>query len=319
MFKNERLLIYFYQSYSKHCYETGNLKEAYNYLNKSFELEKKLNQEDVNKNTNDLINQFEEAQKQKELEIYRLKNVELAHSQKTIENKNVELIKLNEEKDNILGMISHDLKNYIGVTLSAHEVLTTKDKSSAENKYIRMINETSNKALSLVRDILIMNKIDLDEKSIPLTKQDIHLEIDFILENLALMAKRKNINIVKDYYPEPIFCLIHKERFQRAIDNICINALKFINDGGELTVKTHVIDQIAFIHIKDNGIGMDDEMIKNLFQLDTKIGRIGTAGEESSGLGLYIVKKILDSHQAEIEVFSEVGKGSEFVIKMGIR
>ena len=102
------------------------------------------------------------------------------------------------------------------------------------------------------------------------------------------------------------------------MDNLCFNAIKFTNAEGTITIKTRVEDKIVNIHIIDTGIGIEKEMIGRLFEKYTKAGRKGTAGEASTGLGLYIVKQIIGLHNGSIEVFSEVGKGSEFIMKLPI-
>jgi len=244
------------------------------------------------------------------------KNIELANSQKTIESKNEELMKINESKDNILAMISHDLKNYIGSTMQAVEIINLKYNGFDNNKYIKMVGDSSAKALSLVKDILSMHKLEIESDTTTLSLHNIQQLIGDSNENLKLIAKQKNINMIYEFAEEPIYCMINPEKFHRAIDNLCINAIKFTQNNGTITVKTHVEQDLAYIHIIDTGIGIEKNMIEKLFEKYTVAGRKGTAGESSTGLGLYIVKQIIKMHEGVIDVFSEVGKGSEFIIKI---
>ena len=245
-------------------------------------------------------------------------HIEMDRQNKAIQHKNEELIKIHESKDNILAMISHDMKNYIGNIQGAIEVINTKFNAFDDNKFIKIIENSATKALSLVKDILTINKLEAEADTIEMVPHDINKHIAESIENLRAMAKQKNININVILPEEPIYCLLNAEKFHNALDNLCINAIKFTQSEGVITVKAEVIDSLAHIHVIDTGIGIDKEMIGRLFEKYTKAGRKGTAGEASTGLGLYIVKQIIGLHNGAIEVLSEVGKGSEFIMKLPV-
>ena len=313
---NDQYLGEFYQTYSRFAFETGNSSEAYLYLEKSYELNNKVFNHNLLQNTTFLTAQFDSKQKAKDLEIYRLKNVELVNFQKALEQKNDELVKINEEKNKILGMISHDMKNYIGASISAHELLTLRNPEMKENKYAKQISDSVYKALTLVKDILYLNKMEVSDNQFELVDQDLHEVLEYLIESMSLMAKRKDIDLVAEFYPEPLRCYLNKDRLIRALDNLVINAIKFTPKEGKIIIRTNKRGNLACVHVIDSGIGMSPEIIAQLFNQYSKAGRKGTEGEESTGLGLYIVKTILEKHHATIEVFSEVGKGSDFLIKI---
>ena len=246
----------------------------------------------------------------------RQKNSELADSQKTIETKNEELMKINESKDNILAMISHDLKNYIGGIQQAVGIINLKYNAFENNKFIKLIEDTSNKAFDLVRDILSINKLEAESDAISLTLCDVNKLITESNENLKLIAKQKSIEMIIDLTTEEVLCMINVEKFNRALDNLCINAIKFTRQNGTITVKSQRVEDTVQIHVIDTGIGIEKDMIDKLFEKFSKAGRTGTAGEVSTGLGLYIVKQIIGIHNGTIEVKSVVGEGSEFIIKL---
>ena len=317
--QNEETLADFYLSYSLFCSATGNYVEAYNYQSLSYQLKIKILDDDLIRTTSFLVARYEFEQKTKELEIFKLRNIELAEKQRIIEMNNEALMKTYEMKDNILVMISHDLKNYISSILTAYDVMNNKFVDLTNNKYIKIMKNSSQKALSLLKDLLIMSKIDNDQTLLPLTIYELNSEIDYLLESLIMMAHRKKITILKNLSKEPLLCRVNKDNFHRVIDNLCINAIKFTPENGQITVKTELQDQNAVIHIIDNGIGMNSIIQDALFQQYTKASRKGTNGEESTGLGLYIVKKILDKHFANITVISEENKGSEFIVSIPIQ
>jgi len=245
-------------------------------------------------------------------------HIEIDNLTREVQQKNENLTKSNEAKDNILAIVSHDLKNCFGSILSAVEIIQMKHKDFAKNKYLEVIEEVSNRALFLMQDLLNTNKLEADSDNLTLSKQNINDLIIDNIDNILMMAKQKKIELILETSDEPIFCEIHCEKFQRAIENLCINAIKFTNHHGKITIKTQVIDNLAQIHVIDTGIGMSEDIKNKLFKKYSDAGRKGTAGEASTGLGLYIVSKIISQLKGTIDVTSEVGVGSEFVIKLPV-
>ena len=311
---NAKDKLIFYGFYHQFLNETKQYEEAYKTQSKYYELKEKLNSEEQKRNMAFFAESFESEQKTKEVKFITKKNEELLVYQNEIINQKEDLIKLNEEKDAILLTISHDLKNSIGSIKSALDILSLKEKEIFEHKYLKIIDKATQQSLTLVKEILYSNKIDQEE--IQLTLYDINKSILTLYDNLNLIAQKKEIVLSLDLSVEPLECMIELEKFDRIIDNLCMNAIKFTNSGGSIEIKTQKIGDVAQLHIKDSGIGMDEAMIKKLFEKFSKAGRKGTSGEESTGLGLYIVKTLVEKIGGSVEVLSEVNKGTEFVIKV---
>jgi signal transduction histidine kinase len=197
-------------------------------------------------------------------------HIEMDNLVKAIQLKNEDLMKINESKDNILSIISHDLKNYIGSIQLAIDMIKIKHKEYEDNKYIRIISDSTNKAFSLVRDILSVNKLEVESDTVTFTLTNINNLIKEGNDNLRLIAKQKQIDMNFDIPDEPIHCMINSEKFHRALDNLCINAIKFTNQQGTITVKVLLVNDTVEIHIIDTGIGIEKDMIARLFEKYTK-------------------------------------------------
>ena len=314
---SENFICEFYKTYSKFSFEIGKPNDAYKYLQKSYELNTKIFNDNLLQNTTFLAAEFDAVQKVKDLTIYHLKNVELVNSQKTIEQKNLDLINLNIEKDNILHMIAYCIKDYVQTTQSSFDHLLTRDPNMKDKKHAKMITEASNNAITLVNNLLYMNKINIDEKQQTLVKQDINETIDSLRECFRSMAKRKDIDLITDFHLEPLYCYIDKDSFIKVIDNLLINAINYTPTEGKISIKTKLVEKNAHLYITDNGVGMTPEQTKNIFNQFTET-RHNKNEDKSSGIGLYIVKTILDRHNATISVKSKIGKGTEFVIKIPV-
>ena len=244
-------------------------------------------------------------------------HIEIDKLIKRIQYKNEALIRLHEAKDNILGMVSVDLRNQIVEALNICETIDMNDKVNANNDLSKIRNYCQ-KTYSLIKDLLLMNKMDSMESSLTLSKHDVKDVLLPSLENLKMLSEIKELIIEHDFDKEPMYCLVNPEKINRAIDNLFINAVKFTKAGGKILVRIIRNDNIAQIHIIDSGIGMDEDLIAKLFQKYTKSEKPSIHGESSPGLGLYVTKQIIDLHNGKIEVKSAINIGSEFVVKLPI-
>lgn len=291
-------------------------QEAYHYYTLHIQYRDEIYNIEKQNNLEIMAALREYEHKKKEAEIFQLKNVELAKSYMVIEEKNAELVTLSDQKDTTMNMVSHDLKNYIGSAQNALEIALLKDTSLADNKYMKIIGNSCVRALDLVKDILYINKLEVTEADIVKETLDINEIIKSSHDSYTIKAKNKDIFLVIDYWSEPLFCSIAIDKFHRIIENLVSNAIKFTNKQGTVKVITRKESGYAYLHFIDSGIGMSEDLLSKLFQRFSKAGRTGTAGEESTGMGLYIVKKLIELHDGTVEVKSVVGEGTEFIVKV---
>ncbi len=224
-----------------------------------------------------------------------------------------ELVKLNNEKENILYAIAHDLKNPLNNLLSLvhmfkREVL---DENRKKESYELIINDCKF-SLRLIDQLLEAGKLEtFNEK---LSKESVALK-DLIQRSVVQfeeVVKKKRLKIKKKL-PD-ISHIVHVDinKFESAVNNLINNAIKFTPEGGEvvITAKKNKNDNTE-ISIIDTGIGIPDEQLPLIFDKFSKASRPGTNGEKSNGLGLWIVKRIVELHGGEINVFSKVNAGTE--------
>jgi signal transduction histidine kinase len=129
------------------------------------------------------------------------------------------------------------------------------------------------------------------------------------------VAMNKGIDI-KETIPEDIFVIADKSMLNTIIRNFVSNAVKFTRKGGRILISAKIVEDKVEISIKDTGIGMNEDLIKNLFRIDMKIGHKGTDDEPSTGLGLLLCKEYIEKHTGKITIKSGEGKGSEFVFSL---
>jgi len=294
----------FYAIAVLHYEKQGKFDQAFSYLRKYNEVNKAILDEEMQVNMAIKMANFEYEREKQSAEILR--------------QKNDELLKLHAEKDNLMNTISHDLKNYLGATQQALDIFALKEKEMSENKYIKIVTTSTARSLNLVKEILYSTKVTASADALNLQTVDMNKVIGAEEDTLNLRASKKGINVVFEYASEPLLVQLDNEKWHRVFENLTTNAIKFTSAGKDIRISTKREGSFALISIADSGIGIAPENIGKLFTPFSGVGRKGTDGEESTGLGLSIVKKLVELHGGSIEVFSEVGKGTEFVVRLGV-
>lgn len=246
--------------------------------------------------------------------ILRLKNL------LNLKRLNDELKELNEEKNRFLGIAAHDLRNPLNAAQTAIGLL--------KNKYGQQLGAGQQVILDLIlRELRHMNNIVadfLDISTIEAGKLTLHrtpVQVDALLnERLKFyreLASDKEIVLEFDNHRVASqFIEIDPQKICQAIDNLVTNAVKYSYPESRILLTMNETNEELSISVRDFGPGIPADEQKLLF---TPFGRTSvktTAGERSTGLGLTIVKKIVAAHGGRIEVFSEIGKGSDFTFHL---
>jgi signal transduction histidine kinase/tetratricopeptide (TPR) repeat protein len=240
---------------------------------------------------------------------------QLKKLQTEIEKQNKELSIFNKQKDYILATVAHDLRGPVGNIKTLANVVSQDATLDEENQQlITLISQSADLSLNIINDLA--DAIDVDRKT-ELTKQDKIIIADAVktavnMQNSAL--KKKNIEVKTELIPD-LEIRGDKSLIIRVLHNLITNATKFSNPDSTITVQTakYQENQIL-IKVIDQGIGINPDKLKVIFEPFTSESRKGTAGEKSIGLGLYICKKIILLHNGKIWVESKPNQGSEFII-----
>ncbi|NNG26532.1 MAG: response regulator, partial [Ignavibacteriaceae bacterium] len=225
------------------------------------------------------------------------------------------LLKLNETKDRFISIISHDLRTPFSSILGFTELLSGDETlSKAERlQYINFIKESSNSMLSLVNSLLDWTRLQTGRVKFEPQKIQAKTIIEKSINSLSGMSYQKGIT-VGSAVGNKHFIFVDKNLIDQVFNNLLSNAIKFTNKDDNVTVFVKPSGSVRFLEfsIKDTGRGIKQENIDKLFSVDTKFTSDGTSGEKGSGLGLSLVKDIIEKHGGQIWVESEYGKGSEF-------
>ncbi|KAB2850250.1 MAG: PAS domain S-box protein, partial [Ignavibacterium sp.] len=231
------------------------------------------------------------------------------------------LIKLNETKDRFISIISHDLRTPFSSILGFTDLLANDDELSDDERkqYIKYIQESSRSMLALVNSLLDWTRLQTGRIKFEPQKLDISKIISDSVNALSGMAIQKGIDVTS-LITDPIYLFVDKSLINQVFNNLISNAIKFTKKGGSVKIFYETIANSRFLKfiVKDTGIGIKEEDIPKLFNVDSKFTSEGTEGEKGSGLGLTLVKEIIDKHDGNISVKSQYGVGTEFIFTLPI-
>lgn len=213
----------------------------------------------------------------------------------------------------LTGDIAHELRTPL-TSIKGHLDAIIVGIWEPTNERLNSINEEVKRITNLVDELRKLAKFDSGKDN--LNKEIVNLKnyIKSITYNYEGKALEKNI-VIK-YQLENIEALIDKEKFAQVIINILSNAIKYNNGNNEIYIKVFKKNNSINISIKDSGIGIPKSEYKNIFERFYRLDKSRGANEKGAGVGLTIAKSIVNAHGGEIEVYSEINKGSEFIISL---
>lgn len=242
--------------------------------------------------------------------------INLENNQLKLESQHRVLKELNKSKDKFLSILSHDLKGPIS---GFNELLMTVDEQWEElcneekHQLIKMLKNSSDKTYILLEDLLNWGKAangQIQPEFRNFNVREVTLDAMKLFESKRL---KKNIQFNLDISED--FQINNDARlFSQIIQNFINNAIKYNHSGGTITIQAETIEGKKIICVNDTGIGIPENILPKLFNLDANFNRPGTENEKSSGMGLILCKEYANLINAEIDVKSEVNKGSSFCL-----
>ncbi len=229
----------------------------------------------------------------------------------------IETLKVKEEyRREYLGNISHELKTplftvqgYLSTLLDG----AINDKK-VRKKYLERAEKGVERLIYIVEDLDMISKLEIGEVHLNNTKFDIVELIQNVFDMFEMSADNKNIILMFDRkYSKSIFVNADKEKIQQVISNLIMNSIKYGKENGttEVTIEDLVKNKII-VRIRDNGEGIEKQNLSRIFERFYRIDKSGARSIGGSGLGLSIVKHIIEAHDEKIYLESEFKKGSEF-------
>ncbi len=241
---------------------------------------------------------------------------DIRNERKKLEKANRSLIDLDKMKDKFISVISHDLKSPYTTILGFSEILVDDDSLHEKEKkeYLNYIYDGSRLQLNLIEHLLDWSRMRTGRIKTENQRLNLRNLISTVVSKQTGAAVRKNIEITQNV-PLNIFVNSDEKQLSKAVSDILSNAIKYSHQNSKIALSCDKFkDGMIEIIVTDNGIGILKEDQEKLFRLDHKFSKNGTNGEPGSGMGLIVVKEILDKLHGDIWFYSTEGEGSEFHI-----
>jgi signal transduction histidine kinase len=245
-------------------------------------------------------------------------NNELVTAQRELARRNAELGRLNEQKNLLLGVAAHDLRNPLGAIYSCSEYLLDKLKNLDDDQLemLRSIKASSEFMLALIEDILNLARMDSGKMELRMEATDLGKLASRHVAMNRLIAARKNIRIDLDLEADLPLIEADSRKIEQVLENLISNAIKFSPPNSAVRVALRRDGDQVRIEVSDQGAGIPKAEWGKLFQPFQRTSVRPTGGEKSSGLGLSIARKIVEAHAGKIWFESELGKGSKFEVRL---
>ena len=242
------------------------------------------------------------------------KEVELFARNKKLE---IEALKIRENyRREFIGNVSHELKTPLFTVQGYIETLLdgALNDEKIREKYLKRAKKGVERLTYIIKDLDMITKLEVGELHLEKETFDIIDLIENVFESLEMKASKNLISLTfNKKYQNPIWVKADKDRIQQVLSNLIVNSIKYsINKGTtELSIENLIMNKVL-IRVADNGEGINNDEIPRLFERFYRVDKSGSREQGGSGLGLSIVKHILDAHNEKIYVESQIGIGSEF-------
>jgi signal transduction histidine kinase len=286
----------------------------------------KLNKLTKLKNENEELNReiafLEEKNRRLKLKIKDLRATiaELEEQKYQLEHSEKTLKELRVKKDEALAIVAHDIKNPASTIKNFVELLESYDLSMQEQKDVfAALLETSSRLVKLTNEFTQVVSEEYTTLKLNIGKHNIINIVDSIAKTNKIKAKEKNIDL-RLYQPETeVIVDVDEDKMKEVVDNFIGNAIKFCPENSRVDITTKLDKSTVLVEVSDNGYGLTENEIAIAFEKGSKFNRNNTKDESSSGLGLWIAKKIVEEHNGRVWVKSKKGLGATFSFTLPLK
>jgi len=229
----------------------------------------------------------------------------------------IEMLKVREEyRREFLGNVSHELKTPLFTVQGYLSTLLdgAMNDKSIRKKYLERAEKGVERLIYIVQDLDMITKLEIGDLNLDITHFDIVKLVQNVFDLLEMEASKKDIMLLFDMrYNKPIMVQGDREKIEQVVINLVVNSIKYGKEKGSTEVSIESLtDNKIIVRFKDNGEGIEKQNIPRLFERFYRVDKSGARSAGGSGLGLSIVKHIIEAHDEKIYVESQYGIGSEF-------
>ena len=243
---------------------------------------------------------------------------ELEQKNHELDLRNREVERANEMKSQFLAKMSHELRTPLNAILGFSQLLaegTAGNLNDKQTKWVEHVRKSGKHLLQLINDILDLAKIEAGRVDLVIESFVANAAIPEVISNIRPLAMSKHIRLVLNCDPH-LTIKADRLRFKQILYNLLSNAIKFTPDGGEVRIEASSNNGNAQFVVADTGIGIHRDHLSLIFDEFRQVGTDSKQSQEGTGLGLAITKRLVDQQGGNIEVESELGVGTRFIVNL---
>ena len=227
--------------------------------------------------------------------------------------------RLYEAQELVMNAVAHDLKSPLNTIQSLSGIIRQNIERQENDKallHLSLLDKTCSRKDVIINDLLLIGELELESEVLQKKTVDVVEIIKSVVELRSPAAEKKNVQVVTEYRQPVIFAHVDREKLSRVVENLLTNAIKFTGSSGQVNISVKEEEDHMLLQVKDNGIGIPESIQASIFNKFTKAKRKGTQGEETTGLGLFIAKRIVDMHEGMIWLETVENKGTTFFVRI---
>jgi PAS domain S-box-containing protein len=236
----------------------------------------------------------------------------------TLRNRSEALLRADEHKNIFLSTLSHELRNPLAPLMNALQLINLAAPDNRTLQYpIKLIERQVEFIRRLVDDLLDVTRISAGKIELQLQPTDIRDILMRAVESTRPVITQKGHRLEQHVLAAPIIVNADARRLEQVFINLLNNAAKYTPNGGNIDLRASMEQTEAIVHVTDNGVGIPKEMQPHIFQLFTQVSDNAARSEGGLGIGLSLVKNLVELHGGSVQVRSEgPGAGSEFTVRL---
>ena len=244
---------------------------------------------------------------------------ERSHLEKEIKEQARTLADLDRRKDEFLAMLSHELRSPLAPISSAVQLLSLQKNENKIQQEARQIIERQVRQLRhLVDDLLEISRITSGRVVLRQERITVSTIVEWAVEAVQPLVKELRHELNVSMPPEPIWLNADAARLEQVLVNLLTNAAKYTDKGGHIKLTAQQEGNTAVLRVSDTGIGISAELLPNIFDLFTQAERSLDRSQGGLGIGLSLVRQLVELHKGTVEAHSILGKGSEFIVRLPV-
>ncbi|MFT4177703.1 MAG: ATP-binding protein [Luteolibacter sp.] len=245
---------------------------------------------------------------------------EVERSRELLESQNRQLSELDEAKTRFFANISHELRTpltiMLGITERLKSILTRQSNDPMLHEMTGMLEQNGLRLLKLIDDLLDLVRFDTGHADINRQPTDLEAHVDGLLRSLRHLAEQDKVALLWETRTDARNILLDRDRFDKILLNLVINAIKFTPSGGSIEVKLdHADDQLTF-SVEDTGVGIPPEVLPRIFERFWQVDTSSTRKFQGAGIGLALVRSLSEAMGGTVTVESRIGYGTKFTVTL---